>query len=421
MKNLLNMNNTFIKYNQNKLTIIFIFFLYISLLIGFIFNENSTGGAYLDYITHKKISKDFAENFYTTFFSFDRYSTRHSPILIIFLSFFEKINLHDAFIRLINLHICLFLPAIFYLTLKEKFNKINNNYLLLASGTIFLSPTYRSLSVWPDSRLYGLSIFLISIYYFLKFLNNKKEINQAINCTFWSAISAYFSPNFSIFSIFFFYIFAKNFLFKKKIFILFILNFILAVPAFIYIFSLENIFFLKSAIPGGQENFKDTFNLSNKILLVATIIFFYLIPFILTRSIKININKINVILTSLIILFVCMNFFNYKTEFTGGGIFFQLSHLLLKNNYLLYLFSFISLIYLLKICELDKTNLIIIIILILSNLQLTIYHKYYDPLIYILILTILKINLNIKKFFNYKSLILFYIFNLSFLIINLMK
>ena len=421
MKNLLNMNNTFIKYNQNKLTIIFIFFLYISLLIGFIFNENSTGGAYLDYITHKKISKDFAENFYTTFFSFDRYSTRHSPILIIFLSFFEKINLHDAFIRLINLHICLFLPAIFYLTLKEKFNKINNNYLLLASGTIFLSPTYRSLSVWPDSRLYGLSIFLISIYYFLKFLNNKKEINQAINCTFWSAISAYFSPNFSIFSIFFFYIFAKNFLFKKEIFILLILNFILAVPAFIYIFSLENIFFLKSAIPGGQENFKDIFNFSNKILLITTIIFFYLIPFILTRSIKININKINVILTSLIILFVCMNFFNYKTEFTGGGIFFQLSHLLLKNNFLLYLFSFISLIYLLKICELDRTNLIIIIILILSNLQLTIYHKYYDPLIYILILTILKINLNVIKFFNYKSLILFYIFNLCFLIINLIK
>ena len=64
------MNNTFIKNNKNKLTIIFIFFLYISLLIGFIFNENSTGGAYLDYINQKKISQDFAENFYKTFFRF---------------------------------------------------------------------------------------------------------------------------------------------------------------------------------------------------------------------------------------------------------------------------------------------------------------------------------------------------------------
>ena len=54
------MNNTFIKNNKNKLTIIFIFFLYISLLIGFIFNENSTGGAYLDYVNQKKISQDFA-------------------------------------------------------------------------------------------------------------------------------------------------------------------------------------------------------------------------------------------------------------------------------------------------------------------------------------------------------------------------
>lgn len=332
------MNNIFIKYNKNRLIIIFILILYISLLIGFIFNENSTGGAYIDYINQKKISQDFAENFYKTFFSFDKYSTRHSPVLIIFLSFFEKINLNDISIRIINLHICLFLPIVFYLTLKKKFNKINHNYLLLTSGIIFLSPTYRTLSIWPDSRLYGLIIFVISVYYFHKFLNNKKEIYAPIYCTIWSAISAYFSPNFAFFSIFFFYIFFKNFVYKKEIVILFLLNIILAIPAFIYIFSLENIFFLKSAIPGGQENLKNIFNLSNKILLVSTIIFFHFLPFILTSSLKINIKKIGNILTSLIILIICINYFNYKIEFTGGGIFFQLSHLLLKNNYLFFFF-----------------------------------------------------------------------------------
>jgi hypothetical protein len=259
------------------------------------------------------------------------------------------------------------------------------------------------------------------VFYFIKFLNIKNKINAALKCTFWTAFSSYFSPNFAFFSIFFFIIFLNNFLSKKEIFILFISNIFLALPAFVYVFSLENIFFLKTAIPGGNESLKDIFNFSNKILIIATIIFFYLIPFILTGSIKININKINTVLTSLTTLIICMFFFNYRVEFSGGGIFFQLSHLLLKNNYLFYLFSFISLIYLSRICELDKTNLIIIATLILSNLQLTIYHKYYDPLIFILILTILKINLNIKKIFNYKSMILFYIFNLSFLIINLMR
>jgi hypothetical protein len=356
------MNNTFIKHYENKLTIIFIFTLYITLLISFFLNENSTGGAYIDYAANKKIAQSFADDFYKTLFSFDKTETRHSPVLLIFLSFFKKINVNDTFIRLINLHICLLIPLIFYLILKYKFNKINNNYLLLTSGIILLSPTYRTLSIWPDSRLYGLLFFLISVFYFLNFLNNKNKINSALKCTFWNAVSSYFSPNFAFFSTFFFFIFCNNFLSKKKIFTLLIFNIILALPAFIYIFSLENIFFLKSAIPGGQENLKDIFNLSNKLLIISTIIFFNFIPFILNKSIKININNKYVILSSLTIFIICINFFNYRIELTGGGIFFHLSIFLLKNNYLFYLISFISLIYLLSICVLDKTNLIIIMI-----------------------------------------------------------
>lgn len=153
------MNNILTNYNKNKSKVTFVFILYFSLLIGFFFNENSTGGAYLDYLNQKKISQDFAKDFYKTFFSFDKYSTRHSPILIIFLSFFEKINLNDIFIRFINLHICLLLPILFWLILKEKFKKIDSYKLLLIVGLIFLSPIFRSLSVWPDSRIYGLIFF----------------------------------------------------------------------------------------------------------------------------------------------------------------------------------------------------------------------------------------------------------------------
>ena len=355
-----------------------------------------------------------------TFFSFDKYSTRHSPVLIIFLSFFEKINLNDIFIRLINLHICLLLPGLFWLILKEKFKKINSNKLLLVAGLVFLSPTFRSLSVWPDSRIYGLFIFLVSIYYFLKFENNKK-INNAIKCTFWCAISAYFSPNFALFAFFYFYNFFKYFLFKKEIFILIISNIILSLPAFIYIFLLENFFFFKSAIPGGNEDLKTIFNLSNKILISSSIIFFYLIPFLITQVLKINIKKTNIIITSIIVTIVCANYFNYKVEYTGGGIFFHLSNALFGNNYLFYLLSLISLIYLLNIFLSNTVSLIIFVLLILNNPQLTMYHKYYDPLIFILILTIFKLNIDIKKIIKHKNLIIFYIFNLSFLIINIIK
>ena len=75
--------------------IVFFFVLYLSLILSFILSENSTGGAILDYYNQKTISIQFANNFLDTFLNYDNYSTRHSPILIILLSYLEKINLSD--------------------------------------------------------------------------------------------------------------------------------------------------------------------------------------------------------------------------------------------------------------------------------------------------------------------------------------
>ena len=51
----------------------------------------------------KRKGKLFASEFLKTFYEYDNIGTRHSPILIIFLSFFEKIKLiPDIFIRLIH-------------------------------------------------------------------------------------------------------------------------------------------------------------------------------------------------------------------------------------------------------------------------------------------------------------------------------
>ena len=160
--------------NNFKKEIVFFFVLYSSLIISFILGENSTGGAIIDYNNQKLITSKFNENFLNTLVNYDNFSTRHSPVLIIFLSFLEKINLSDEIIRLIYLHICLFLPLIFYKILIEKFGIKNRNNLILLSCLIFLSPTFRSLSVWPDSRLLGLLIFSISILYYLKFIKHKK-------------------------------------------------------------------------------------------------------------------------------------------------------------------------------------------------------------------------------------------------------
>ena len=80
--------------NSRKWYLVYIL-LYISLISSFLLGENSTGGAIKDYINHKNISLDFSNNFSETFFNYEKYNTRHSPVLTIFLSFFEKIKLND--------------------------------------------------------------------------------------------------------------------------------------------------------------------------------------------------------------------------------------------------------------------------------------------------------------------------------------
>jgi len=168
-----------------------------------------------------------------------------------------------------------------YKCLDVKFNDIDKKILLFLSSLIFMSPTFRSLAIWPDSRLLGLILFVLSIYFFLKFENNK-NFKFAIYNVITLALSAYLSPNFSVFSIFFFTKFFLNYgIFSKKILSLVIINLFLAFPAFYYLFILDINFLLNTAATGIQENEKIYFNnLFNDILITFSIIFFSLIPFI---------------------------------------------------------------------------------------------------------------------------------------------
>ena len=398
-------------------------FLYLSLIIGFIFGEDSTGGAFIDYQGQKRVSLDFAANFKGTFFNYNNYATRHSPVLIIFLSFFEKLMLSDEIIRIIHLHIILFLPIGFFLCLNRKFKIVNKYYLWLLTGLIFLSPTFRSLSIWPDSRVLGLTVFIYSIYFYLKFNDDKKLINCFLNI-FLCALSSYISPNFSVFSIFFFYKYCQvyNF-FSYKIFFIVLSNIILSLPSIYYIFILDINFLFKTAVVGLEQNKKLFFlNYANQILLISTIILFYYLPFLITKVVRVEFNKINFNLTlSVVFSSLLILLFDYKYEYTGGGIFFKISNYFFSNNILFYVISFISIFVLLNLIKKKNDTMLLFILLLISNPQVSIYHKYYDPFLLILLFTICDLSLNIKKL-EIKSIIGFlYLYFSSFLLLSYLK
>ena len=84
------------------------------------------------------------------------------------------------------------------------------------------------------------------------------------------------------------------------------------------------------------------------------------------------------------------------------GAFFSIISFLFDNNYFFYFVSFFLTIDFLTmisyISKISYSNFLLITLLILSNIQNSIYHKYYEPNILIIYFILLK-NFEFKKFF----------------------
>tara|TARA_B110000090_G_C13053377_1_gene320453 strand:- start:293 stop:529 length:237 start_codon:yes stop_codon:yes gene_type:complete len=71
---------------------------------------------------------------------------------------------------------------------------------------------------------------------------------------------------------------------------------------------------------------------------------------------------------------------------------------------------------------LDKIdNFLIILLIIISNPQITIYHKYYDPLLIILFFSLFVLNVNLEHLKNFKKILFLYLYFFGFLLANILK
>jgi hypothetical protein len=401
-----------------------IFLLYLIFLSGFIINEDSLGGAKKDFNYLFDHTLEFKENFFYSFFNYDKTSARHSPIFLIVNAFLLRIIDDKYNLRFLLFHLNVITIFYFYKSLRIRFKDTDKKLLILLSGLLILSPAFRSSSVWPDSYNAGILFFMISFYNFCKYKDNLK-IKYFFYCTIFYSIASYFSPNFSIFSIFFYLNFCSLNKKKGEIILFFVLNWFLAFPAIYYLFILKiNFLQLGVQIYGYDENFISLRNLSNKIILLPPIIAFHLLPIIFFRK------KNNYFLPKdliylpvyfiLIKIFFLKNF-NYIDVYNligGGGFLYKLYFYNIINLNFTIIISSISILIIQKIIR-NKINYLIILIIILSAPQLSIYHQYFEPLIYILIfLEFIKIN---EFKINYKNITVLFLYLIFFLTINFFK
>ena len=375
---------------------IFLYYLilYLSLLVGFYYGEDFAGGFKYDLQTHKMLLDNlFNKNLSYGLLNYDIFYVPHSPIFIIYLLFLKKIFIVEEVYRLINLHFSLLLPFFVGLSLKVKYRLKKNDIRYLLPSIFIFSPYFRAGCIWTDDNLLAMVFLSISIYFFVKHEKDKGNIKNVLISAFFLAISAYFRPIYSILSIYFFLNFFLNLKISKKLLFYILLNLFLALPAFYYIFILE---INKWAI---SYLFRE--NIFTILSLSSSIIVFYFLPFIIKdyKSIfKLILNKKNY-LFYLIILSLVIYFFEYNISYSGG-IVLKFSNLFFGNNYFFYLISSVCIlliysIFFSKIRDKNFFDLILIIILFTLEIDGVIYHETYDPLIYILILLLLR-----NKFFT---------------------
>tara|TARA_Y100000816_G_C26033456_1_gene541097 strand:- start:198 stop:917 length:720 start_codon:yes stop_codon:yes gene_type:complete len=238
-------------------------------------------------------------------------------------------------------------------------------------------------------------------------------------------------PIFSIFSVYYFFDFFIFFLKRKlfkEIFLIIFFNLILALPAFYYLFFLDINFLRSSGEWGLTEKTFSFLNFSNKFFYSSSIIFFHLIPFslIFLNRIKSNFFLFKDKKFILISLFLLLTFFfsdydNIYDNLGGGGIFYIIFNQIMNSpNLQLLLIIPIAFIFVL-LFQKSFFNYLILFILLFSNFQLTIYHNYFEPIIFLVLFTLISNSNFGKELFSYKNLNILIIFNICFLFLSLNK
>ena len=392
-------------------------FLIFSYFTGFILNENSSVGAYNDFLIHLNTSQGVKNGILDFLLKYDEYGNAHSPVFIIIL---ELVNIgENTFIaRLFSLIVSLLIPIIFLKCVELKYNLNDKFFLVYLSCFFFISPYFRSLAFWPGSENLSIILFLAAIFYFLKFnksINNNNEIKYIFLNVFFLALASYIRPIYCIFSLFFFYeIILKNYTHKKLIYY-FIFNLLLSLPAIYYVFILEIYFF--DILINSNTNF------ITKAGFTYTVVFFYLTPFIFFYK-NLYFEKYKLItFLSLILFIIFILFFKYETS-TGGGFYYNLFVRYFENATLFFIFSLISIICVNLFLNLKiKSNLILFFILFLLEADSQFYQETFDPILFIMFFTMFELKF-INKLINsknFKKINFIFLYLLTFYFISLYK
>lgn len=429
------MNQDFLKKNEKIISLILIFTILFSYFLGFYFQENSAGGAIVDFVNTKRNlitfkSHSFIESIKLTASTNEEiFKSTRTPGFYIFNKYFNPFSLevenHKSFWTVMTLLI----PLLFFFNLKIKHPSENRLILTIISSLILLSPYLRSSAFWGNEENFGILMVAFSALFFQLYLKNNEKFKK--NCylillTIFSSLCVYADQKLIIIPIisFIYIIFSKQNKLDK--FLLVVLYLIFSIP-FIYLIKLWG-----NIVPTGdgiQRKIGSQLSLHH-FLFSISIIAFYLFPCLVLinnkKELLFNIfrNKINLSLTIIFffILIYFIFFFDLENMYRqGGGVFHKLSKEVTDNIYyqkfILSVFFIVSWILLLIFSNKNFFNFILLLFFPIFSLIISpaLFQEYFDPLIYFMIFIFLD-----KKFeFSLKRVLFIFFYLELFLFISL--
>ena len=368
----------------NKKILIYLIF-FGSLIASIILGENSSGGAEYDYLITKKYIETFQLNLNEGIELFKKDNQGHLPFFYILIANLNNL-FGEKFVNYLYLVISSLIPFVFYNVLKKNFSKKNDNVLFLLSLIIFLSPYFRSSTVWITTDNLALLFFLLSINSFLSTRIDKKNyLKNSFLCFFFLILASYIRQSYALFFILYFISIQSKLKLLENFYIL-IFNFLLSIPALIWIFIVFK-------FEGIQSGYYWTSNIFINILVFTSLFFFYFFPFVLNKySLRDFIKKISERKFLLMVFFSLslsiLIFINIPILSHGGGVFYKISKV--TNLNFITVFSMLGFLVLICFNDLVKKNYLIYLILIFSYPFIYVYQKYYDPLIFIVIFSLVE-------------------------------
>ena len=388
------------------------FLLSVTLLIGFFFNEESSGSG--GFIADFNNTWGYVEVLKESFFVLPSKWVAHTPLHFIIISKVYMFVESKYFIRLIFCSISILIPFLFYLCLKVNYPNEKKEHLLALASLTFLFPSFRSGAIWANDHITALFFFLLFLIFFLKW---RKDSNFKLLTTniylqiIFLALAVYTRQYYVLIYIYCMYIYFRK-LSLLNFFKLSFIIFILAIPGFFLIYY--DPFILKVTF--------DT-KLYNTVLISSSILSFYLIP-IFFSTLLFNKGKILIekkeqfifFLISLIIVLFLSFFFDYNYKM-GGGYFLKLSYLLFNTKILFLISSLVGLILLFNLAKENNDNIFLIILMVFGFSAYMIFQKYFEPMFFLIFFLMIKSQVA-KIFLNNIKNIYFLFFYLGIYLIT---